>query len=61
MKKEMQELIDRIHDFDVAFQEYFLNGKTNAALYKMLDAKIKMDFAVVDVEFEEGVAAIIKI
>lgn len=61
MKKEMQELIDRIHDFDVAFQEYFLNGKTNAALYKMLDAKMKMDFAVVDVEFEEGVAAIIKI
>jgi len=61
MKKEMQELIDRIHYFDVAFQEYFLNGKTNAALYKMLDAKMKMDFAVVDVEFEEGVAAIIKI
>lgn len=57
----MQELIDRIHDFDVAFQEYFLNGKTDAALYKMLDAKIKMDFATLDVMYAVGKAPIIEI
>ena len=52
---------DEMRTIATRVQEYFLNGKTDAALYKMLDAKMKMDFATLDVMYAVGKAPIIEI